>query len=324
MTSATSPREGRVGRRLTRILLLLPYAVQHPGVSVGELSRKFGVPARELVRDLNLVFLCGLPGYGPGDLIDVAFEEDRVFVRMADYFGAPLKLTPVEAITLYAGASAIAELPEMTEADALRRALGKLARALGLERGDGAAITRAPDDAPASHLGKLQQALDSGRRVRIEYFSATRGEMSQRDVDPWGLVSTLGRWYLVGHDHLSEDERMFRVDRIKQVAISDQSTEVPADFDPARYKSAFIGRGDQLRVSFEISPAAQRWFEDYYPVEDAADLADGWRRVELVAGSERWAATLSLKLGRDVRNVMPESVSELAGDLARKLAARHS
>lgn len=289
-----------------------------------ELSRKFGVPVADLVDDLNLVFLCGLPGYGPGDLIDVAFDEDRVFVRMADYFGAPLKLTPAEAIALYAGASAIAELPEMEQAQALRRALGKLGRALGLERGEGAAVARTPDRVPEDHLRTLQRALSAHKKVAIEYFSATRGEVTERGVEPWGLVSTLGRWYLVGLDDLSGDERMFRVDRIKASRMTDDPAEVPPDFDPARYKRAFVARDEQPRVTVEISPSAARWFEDYYPVESARDLDDGWREVELVAGSERWAATLVLKLGRDVRNITPDSIFGQARDLARDLAARHA
>ncbi|MEA2447500.1 MAG: proteasome accessory factor, partial [Actinomycetota bacterium] len=114
---------GRLGRRLGRILLLLPYAIQHPGVSVGELARKFDVDKRDLLDDLQLVFMCGLPGYGPGDLIDVDLDEDRVYIRMADYFAAPLRLSPAEALVLYAGTAALAALPGMEEAGALKSAL---------------------------------------------------------------------------------------------------------------------------------------------------------------------------------------------------------
>ena len=84
------------------------------------LRRSSGCPKRDLIEDLNLLFMCGLPGYGPGDLIDVSYEEDRVYVRMADYFVAPLRLTPAEAIALYAGSAALAALPEMAEADVFR------------------------------------------------------------------------------------------------------------------------------------------------------------------------------------------------------------
>ncbi|HET7483698.1 MAG TPA: WYL domain-containing protein [Actinomycetota bacterium] len=313
----TIENAGRVGRRLSRILLMLPYAIQHPGVTVGELARKFGVPKREVMEDLQLVFLCGLPGYGPGDLIDVWFDDDRVEVRMADYFAAPLRLTPSEALILYAGAEALVQLPGLEGADSLRGATEKLRRALGAG-GVGVRVEHSPE----AHLDALRDALEERRRVHLEYLSASRGSMTDRDVDPWGLVAALGRWYLVGFDHLSGEERMFRVDRIKSVSARDAVVEVPDDFDPERYRGAFVGDETQEHVTFEISPAAARWFEDYYPVATSAELDDGWRRVTLLSSGTRWAATLLLRLGADVRKVEPEAVMQEARTLAEEIARR--
>lgn len=316
---------GRLSKRLQRILLLLPYAIHHPGVSVAELSKKFGVPKRELLGDLDLVFLCGLPGYGPGDLIDVSIDDDRVHVRMADYFAAPLRFTPAEALTLYAGAAALVDSPGMEEADALRRALAKLGRALGIARddSDGADIDVQLASAPGGHLETLEEALLTRRRVRLEYFSATRGELTHRTVDPWGLIAALGRWYLVGWDHLSEDERMFRTDRMKDVTILDHPADVPDDFDPEVYRHAFRERGDEQVLRMEISPAVARWFADYYHPRSSEVLPDGWHRVELAASSTRWAATLLLQLGAGARNVEPPATLEEARRLAREIAARY-
>lgn len=317
---------GRVGRRLSRILLLLPYAIQHPGTTVSDLSRKFDIPKTELINDLNLVFLCGLPGYGPGDLIDVDFQDDRIFITMADYFSAPLRLTPAEGLALYAGGQAIAALPNMEQADSLSRALQKLGRSLGAdsEDDDGAAIKVRFEESPAEHMEVLQQALAQHKQVAIEYFSGSRAEFSTRNVDPWGLVAAQGRWYLVGLDHNSDEERMFRIDRIKSATLTDEDAPAPEDFDAARYKGAFVGRDDQATVTMEISPAAARWFEDYYPVRSADELPDGWRRVELFSSSDTWSATLALKLGKEVRNVSPHSVTDRARELAAAIAARHS
>lgn len=316
---------GRLGRRLSRILLMLPYAIQHPGVSVDELSKKFGVTKRDIMEDLNLVFLCGLPGYGPGDLIDVMFDEDRIYVRMADYFSAPLRLTPSEALALYAGGAAISELPGMEGADALKRALKKLGRALGTGiEGEQAGIGVNVDPGPEGHMKSLQSALTEGRRVRLEYLSASRGELTDRAVDPWGLVAALGHWYLVGLDHLTGEERMFRVDRIKSVGAEEGDVVVPEDFDPQRYKGAFLAEGDQPHMTMEISPGAARWFEDYYPVIDGRTLDDGWRRITLVASGEMWAATLLLRLGTDVRSVIPGPLVEAARSLAERIAKRNA
>ena len=315
----------RVGRRLRRILVLLPYAIRHPGVTVDELSRKFGVRKQDLVSDLNLVFLCGLPGYGPGDLIDVAVEEDRVFVRMADYFAAPLKLTPAEAVALYAGAAAMADLPDMAEADSLKRALAKLGRALGGAGGkDAPPIQVTGSTGAGTHLQTLRDALVEQVRVELEYFSASRGELTNRSVDPWGLFTALGRWYLIAFDHLSGEERMFRVDRIRSARLLHETAEVPASFDAERYRGAFVHREiEGPFMEFDVSPAVARWFEEYYPVAETRRLEDGWQMVRLAYSGERWAATLLLQLGADARNVRPPEILAGARELARAIAEKH-
>lgn len=315
----------RVGRRLRRILVLLPYAIRHPGVSVDELSRKFGVRKQDLVSDLNLVFLCGLPGYGPGDLIDVAVEDDRVFVRMADYFSAPLKLTPAEAVALYAGTAAMAELPDMAEADSLKRALAKLGRALGGTAGKDAPIQVTAAPGASVHMQTLRDALLQRRRVQLDYFSASRGELTARSVDPWGLFTALGRWYLIALDHLSDEERMFRVDRIRSAEILDDPADVPEEFDADRYRGAFVHRETEgPYMEFEISPEVARWFDEYYPVAETRVLDDGWHSVRLAYSGERWAATLLLQLGTDARSVRPPEVLTAARELAHAIAAAHS
>jgi proteasome accessory factor C len=316
--------EGRLAARLRRILVMLPYAIHHPGVSVDELARKFGTSKGDLIEDLELLFMCGLPGYGPGDLIDVSYEEDRVYVRMADYFAAPLRLTPAEAIALYAGSAAIAALPEMAEADALRRALAKLGRALGASSQDDPGIEVQLAAGSAEHLKQLQRALAGDRQIRLEYLSASTGELTSRTVDPWGLVATVGHWYLIGWDHLRSDERMFRTDRIKSVEVLEATASVPEDFDAAAYQGAFVGRSGQHSFSIEISPAAATWFEDYYPVTSSTELADDWRQVQLQTADPRWAASLILQLGPDVRAIRPASVLDATRSLARSIAARYS
>lgn len=320
----TESARGRLGRRLGRILVMLPYVISNPGVTVTELATKFGVKKQDLIDDLNLVFLCGLPGYGPGDLIEVAIDGERVYVDMADYFKEPLRMTPAEALALYAGAAALATVPGIEEADALERALAKLARAIGADRADAPAGIEIQMEAGfAQHLKALQRALTEGKRVRIEYFSATKGELTDRVVDPWGLIAALGHWYLVGWDHLKSDERMFRADRIKRVEPTEDDAEIPGDFDPDRYRGAFRGLGSTT-MTLEISPGAARWFEDYYPVSSSTKLDDGWRRVQLVSGGNRWAATLVMRLGADARAVEPPTVLDEARRLAASIASHYS
>jgi proteasome accessory factor C len=315
----SAEKAGRLGRRLGRILLVLPYAIRHPGVSVGELARKFDMDEQDLLSDLNLVFMCGLPGYGPGDLIDVDLQGDRVYVRMADYFASPLRLTPAEGLALYAGGRALAELPEMAEAGSLKGALEKLARALGV-RAEGGDL--AVELEGAEHLDVLRKALEESRQVVIEYYSASRLEVTTRTLDPWSLIGVRGHWYVIGYDHLRDEERIFRADRIKSAELGAAAQPPPANFDPDAYRDAFRPSADQARLQVEIAPEA-RWFEEYYPTASAETLADGWRKIELHSSGDIWAAGVLVGLGTDARNVAPASAVESARRLATTLAERH-
>ncbi len=73
----------------------------------------------------------------------------------------------------------------------------------------------------------------------------------------------------------------------------------------------------------EIAPEVARWFREYYPLESDVVVADGWHRVELAAGSTRWAALLVLRLGAGVRNVSPDQIRDAAREVAGAIAARH-
>jgi proteasome accessory factor C len=213
----------------------------------------------------------------------------------------------------------------MEKADALQRALEKLERAIAGAGQDGAGeVEVALEGGTLSHLDTLRTALDAGSQIDVEYMSASRGEMTRRTIDPWALVAALGRWYLVGWDHLSKEERLFRVDRIKTAEVLDEPATVPEDLDTSKYRGAFTGEGADTTVTFDISPQTATWFEDYYPIKRARDLRGGWRRIELYSSGNRWAATLALRLGSDARNFKPDSVVEEARRLARAMAARHS
>ncbi|MDQ4064959.1 MAG: WYL domain-containing protein [Actinomycetota bacterium] len=309
----------RTAQRLQRILVLVPYAIAHPGVSIGELAERFGSKEKDLIDDLNLLFMCGLPGYGPGDLIDVDIDEGNVYVRMADYFAAPLKLTPIEALSLYAGAAALQTLPGMEGADALARAITKLGRALGAGDDGGSPLSIRFETGPDQHLEALNRALEERRRIRMHYFSASRAELTQREVDPWGLYAALGRWYLIGFDHSRSEERMFRVDRIKSISLTDERSEIPPDVDLESYRAAFRPGRDTRVASFEISPRAARWFGEYYPLRSTTTRDDAWVRVEIEYSSAVWLARLIVSLGPDVRAIQPGEAADAARALARDI-----
>ena len=62
-----------INKRLARLIDLVPYISEHQGVAISELANKFGVTAAEIEKDLWLLYMCGLPGQTPLELMEFEF-----------------------------------------------------------------------------------------------------------------------------------------------------------------------------------------------------------------------------------------------------------
>jgi len=303
--------------RFRRLLLLVPYVLRHNGATVDEVCERFAITRSELVADLNLLFMCGLPGYGPGDLIEAYIDGDQVWIRMADYFSRPMRLTPAEGLMLYAGGQALAAVSGPDPA--LERAMERLSDALtpgALER------VSVGLESP-QELAMVKEALESHRRLHLTYQSQSKDEITERDVDPWALLLSEGRWYLVAYCHRVNDERIFRVDRMRRVVQLSEPAPVPGDFDLSRYDSVYFESAEATTVTLDIAPRAN-WVCDYYPLLSQETLDDGWIRIRLRAGGTAWLERLLLRLGPEARVIEPESLRQRLTSTARSLAARYA
>jgi proteasome accessory factor C len=306
--------------RLPRLLALVPYLRTHPGAELAEVAAVFGVDVRQLNDDLNLLWVCGLPGGGPGDLIDFAFEGDTVSVIEAQTLDRPLRLTADEALALRVAARALADVPGLAERDALESAQAKLAIASGAVPGSDPAepLMQVALEPETEALATVRLALDEGRQVELRYLVASRDEVTERTVDPMRLVSVDGRWYLEGWCHLAEGVRLFRLDRMVEVSLGAPAEPLPSEAVPRDLaEGLFRPRDEDLTVVLELEPAA-RWVADYYPVEQATELAPaagstggdgpGALRVELRTPDPAWVVRLALRLGGQGRVVSPPEV----------------
>jgi proteasome accessory factor C len=317
----------RTTERLKRILVLVPYVIAHPDSTIPELCARFGITREELAGDVDVLMMCGLPPFGPGDLIDAFIDGDRVVIGMADYLAKPPRLTRAEAIALLVMGRAVAALPGMEEAESLERALGKLAGTVSPAEAERA---RTLADRVAVELGstgddllaELREAVDARRRLRIAYYSSGRDEMTERDVDPLLVCASLGYWYLIAFDRLSEEERTFRVDRIREVARTGETFDPPPGFDAARYAEGpmFTPSPRDIVVTIEIDPEAA-WIREVVPFEREETLEGGGHRIELRTPHLAWLVRLMLTAGRTARVVEPAELrDEIRSAAARALA----
>ena len=303
----TSPK---TARRLTRILSMLPYVIAHPGVSVDELSDRFGYRRQELIDDLNLVFLTGLPGYGPGDLIDATVEDDEVYVDTADYFSRPLRLTPSEALALLASGMALTSAGQGPPA--LESAIAKLSRVVAPEAEGGLVV----DLKEPEFVDLLRDAVASATVVALTYTALGSGKTTDRLVEPWSVFSANGNWYLSAFCRTADAERVFRVDRIRAAQRTEEAFMPPKSPPPPEVR--YTPGEEDVRTIIRLGPSAQ-WVAEYYPVEDL-----GEERIRFSSSDPAVAARLLLRLGSDADLEEGAEVAGLLDDYRRRLRSRYA
>ena len=243
--------------------------------------------------------MCGLPGYGPGDLIDLSFEGDRVRVTFDAGMVRPLRLTTDEAVALIVALRTLLELPGLAERDAVSRALAKVSSAAGhaAERVTPVAVSV---DAREQALAVVREGLERKRALHLTYYVPTRDERTQRTVDPMRLLLVDGKWYLEAWCRRAEGVRLFRLDRVDDVQVLDEPAAPPPqaherDVEGGVYQPEPDAPVVRLRLAHQA-----RWVAEYYPVEDAREVDDppGGLAVAVRTADVAWARRLVASLDR--------------------------
>ncbi|MGY1915132.1 helix-turn-helix transcriptional regulator [Blastococcus sp. SYSU DS0973] len=315
----------RTTDRMTRLLALVPYLSARPdGVAVAEAARDFGVTERQVRSDLELLWMCGLPGYGPGDLIDVAFEGDRVRVTFSAGMVRPLRLTTDEAVALVVALRTLLELPGLAERDAVSHALAKVSAAAG-DAADRVSPVAVSVDAREENLAVLRDALERRRALHLHYYVPTRDERTERTVDPMRLLLVDGRSYLEAWCRRAEGVRLFRLDRLDDVVVLDEAAAPPPqaterNLDDGIYQPAPDAPAVRLRLD-----RSARWVAEYYPTEDVTPVEDppGGLAVTVRTGDLAWARRLVATLGGRAVVDEPSEIGVQVAAEARAALARY-
>jgi len=312
--------------RMTRLLALVPYLQARPdGVRLADAADDFGVPEAQLRRDLDLLWVCGLPGHGPGDLIDLAFEGDRVRVTFTAGMVRPLRLSTDEAVALIVALRTLLELPGLAEGEAVSRALAKVSAAAG-HPAEVAAPLVVSVDAREQSLAVVRAGLEQHRALHLHYYVPSRDQRTERTVDPMRLLLVDGHWYLEAWCRGVEGVRLFRLDRIDSVDVLAEAAAPPPqaqerDLDSGLYQPA----GSEPLVRLRLARTA-RWVADYYPVEEQAEVSDppGGLAVTVATADLAWARRLVASLGGAATVDSPAELAAQVAGAARAALARYA
>ena len=295
------------GDRVARLLNLVPYLLARPGIGIAQAAAELDITERQLREDLELLWVCGLPGYGPGDLIDMAFDGDNVTITYDAGIDRPLRLTPDEALALVVALRMLAEMPGIDGRSAIERALAKIEAATG-DVSESPVAVRIPGD--ADRLATIRGVVDRQRALRITYYTATRDETSDRVIDPMRVLVVEGRAYVEAWCRQAEAVRMFRVDRIDGFTELDEPARPPREAQPNDFRDGvFRSSPEQPLVTLRVSRSA-RWITEYYPCESVTDTDSELWRVTLRVSDLAWARRLVLGLGSTVVVLDPPELVE--------------
>ncbi|PWJ53186.1 transcriptional regulator [Quadrisphaera granulorum] len=340
-SSGRPPVQPTAADRLSRLLAMVPWVLEHQGAPAQEVADRFGITTDQLVKDLELLFVCGTPGHLPDDLIEAEWEGGRIHIGNADAIARPLRLGIDEALALITGLRTLLDVPGFSgeeDREALTGALAKLTEAAGeaatasralavdLARDVDRSVQPTGEDAAAEVLATLREALRhpaGRRRLRLHYLVPSRDETTERDVDPMRLLTVDGRWYLEGWCHRASGVRLFRVDRVVSAAVLDADGTPPPDAVARDVDEQLFTPGDDdLVVTLELTGAA-RWVAEHVPLDSSEELDDDGLRVVLRTPDDRWLRRLLLPLGGAAVVVDPPEVAEGLLRVAKAALSSH-
>jgi proteasome accessory factor C len=300
-----------------RLLALVPYIQSRDEVPLEQAAADFGVRPAQIVKDLNVLWFCGLPGLGMGDLIDIDMDalqgEGVIRLSNADYLTRPLRLGSTEASALIVALRTLRDGGDEAVRPVVDRTLTKLEAAAG----DGAALAARvevqlseTDAALAGLRADLERAAQEGRQVRLGYYVPARDEATDRTVDPLRLVSAEGHTYLDAWCRTAEDRRLFRLDRVSAAEVLDLPVADHSDLPPRDLSEGIFSPSQHdLLATLHLQPSA-RWVAEYYPVEQVREAGDGTLRVSLRVGDPEWLTRLVLRLGGAARVEEPGNLAD--------------
>jgi predicted DNA-binding transcriptional regulator YafY len=322
--------EERRMNRTERLFALVLLLQNRPNLSSRILAEHFGVSRRTVFRDLRALTESGVP---------LTYAEDGGYEILEGYQLPPLMLTAREAATLLMGTEFMklqSDASLRTDSDQvalkirsvlpreIREYIDSLRSKTVL---DPYWIHAAQEEALADEgrWYRLSEAVARERKVIMEYFVESRGETTKRSVDPLGLVYYTDHWNLIAYDHLREEVRNFRLDRIETMHVLSEGFVRPENFDLVRHLEARGVRQSKRSIEVWFSTDAYRRAKQGIPARlDAEVKAEGGVVATFRFDNLDYVAAWLLRFGTDARVAAPADLRKRLRKLAESVAAANA
>ena len=280
--------------RVTRVLDLVPFILENPGIEVSVLAAKFSISEKQILADLELIFMCGLPGYTPYELIDLAFEDGVVTVIDPQVLDKPRVFNEIEAVVLNLGLSiiknAISEPIQIKNIDDLQRKIGAKFALIS----EISFTTSKP-----AFYDQVSEAINMNAAVNLTYNSISRDEVSDRFVIPKRIYLAQGNFYFIAIDTNSNQERHYRMDLILNCEISNS---VPTNIS----SFADIDESFEFKIQSTNKYLTERYSDLFTGVSQQGDVYLAQGRMN----NPQWLKRLVISNAPDLQLLEPAFLKE--------------
>ena len=292
--------------RTARLLDLVPYINTHQGIALKDLAAVFEVSNAQMVNDLTTLWMCGLPGYTPLELMDLDFESGYVNISNAPTLAKPRSVTFDEGVALILGLDLLRAAIPTDRSDLLEKIDSLSARLSSIINLNSTFSVVAPVNQGVS--AAIDEALASRSSLEIEYHSMYRDEITQRTIFPIEIIEVEGQQYLSSYCYSASDFRQFKLDRIQKAVVTQESKTIPEDATDTQRTNS------RLKV-----------------LKPTREIAERFSRQDLKAGSEfdfqtysqQWLERSILSSGDGVALLTPPEIRASIAQMAQSMLDRY-
>ena len=292
--------------RTARLLDLVPFINSHQGISLKELANVFNVTQAQMTNDLTTLWMCGLPGYTPLELMDLDFESGFVTIHNAETLSKPRSITFDEGVALVLGLDLLRSTISSDRTDLLEKIDNlslRLSELIKLPSALSAASVVNQDVSTA-----ILEAIKSRSGLEIVYHSLYRDETSTRIILPIEIIESDGQRYLSSYCHTSSDFRQFRIDRIQSAKLQKVPQEIP------KASSQAVGHTSTIKVLIPTREIAERFKQSELSMNS---------EFECESYSLQWIERSIMASGGSVSLLAPAEIRKSISVMAQSMLDRY-
>lgn len=295
--------------RALRTMDLIPYILENPGVPIAKLAKQFSVSEKQIESDLQLVFMCGLPGYTPYELIDLIFEDGVVSIIDPQVLDKPRRFTKSELVVITLGLQLLSELSasDSSRLSKIQQLSNKI-----IKLGGSKSVVFAPSRSKSPFVEVISKAIANKKSLTMQYQSLVKDEISQRSIFPHNLYFMNGNLYLSALDITAKSDRVFKVELIKACESGNESIGEIINEESLTSE-----------VILDVQKTHKNFIERNSSIITAIDDQTNSFRVHLKLSNLEWLKRSILSNSPGIKVISPSFLAQEVSQLATALLASY-